>query len=426
MSYWHGVLWSLAAACAHTAVDVSRKYGSTRIPPGELVALVAVFDAVIATTAVGLVEGYSGVDYNEPEQFLVLVFASSSLGLLAKYMYQKALHIAPLSLTVPYLAFTPALLVIVAFILMGEVPTTMGLFGVTIVTLSGYLLGLKAGSPAGQPGSPSKERTPDIPSHFPWQQQQHQQQMKVPEAKTVWALTFYKDRQLSLNRDFPHQMQQQQQQQQQQSQQQSSPARHLITVEAPYETTTTTTSSSSNSSRRLLLQPNSIKQKPGLLHTFTSPPPRLGPIIVLAVAAIWSVTASLDKMGIMAAPSTSTYFVAQRLIIGAAGLTYLLLFSRPSFRYCYSHFGLLCSISLAEQAAVIFFLLAIDNLLVSYVVAIKRTNVLLSTLLACLVFKERVANRLPFILAMLVGCLIIVLQPGHENLHHSHHTKHFL
>jgi drug/metabolite transporter (DMT)-like permease len=417
MSYWHGVLWSVAAACAHTAVDVLRKYGSGRIPPGDIVALVAVFDAVIATTAVGLVEGYS-MDFADPELFLCLVFASSLLGLLAKYMYQKALHIAPLSLTVPYLAFTPALLVVVAFLFLGEVPTTMGLFGVSIVTLSGYLLGLKCGPPAVPPGSPSKERAPDMPSHFPWQQQQ----LKVAEAKTVWALTFYKDRQYALKSELQHQKQFQEQQQQQQP----SPGRHLITVEAPYDTTTNSTNSSSSSTRRPLLQPSSIKQRPGLPLNLTPPPQRLGPVMILAVAAVWSVTASLDKMGTMAAPSTSIYFVTQRVIIGAAGFTYLLLFSRPSFKYCCSHFGLLCSISLAEQAAVGFFLLAIKDLLVSYVVAIKRINALLSTLLACVLFKERVAHRLPYILGMIVGCLIIVLQPGHEFLHHSHHTKHFL
>jgi drug/metabolite transporter (DMT)-like permease len=58
-------------------------------------------------------------------------------------------------------------------------------------------------------------------------------------------------------------------------------------------------------------------------------------------------------------------------------------------------------------------------------VAIKRINVLLSTLLGCLLFNERVGRRIPAICCMLVGMLLIVLQPGHEALHqhHSHTTR---
>lgn len=59
---------------------------------------------------------------------------------------------------------------------------------------------------------------------------------------------------------------------------------------------------------------------------------------------------------------------------------------------------------------------------VSYMVAIKRINVLLSTLVGCVLFNERVGRRMPYILLMLLGMLLIVLQPGHEVLHHNHHT----
>ena len=61
---------------------------------------------------------------------------------------------------------------------------------------------------------------------------------------------------------------------------------------------------------------------------------------------------------------------------------------------------------------------------VSYMVAIKRINVLLSTLVGLVMFKERIGRRMPYIVLMLLGMLLIVLQPGHEALHHSHHTRH--
>jgi hypothetical protein len=57
-------------------------------------------------------------------------------------------------------------------------------------------------------------------------------------------------------------------------------------------------------------------------------------------------------------------------------------------------------------------------------VAIKRISVLLSTLTGCLLFRERVAGRMPYICLMLLGMLLIVLQPGHEALHTASHHPH--
>jgi hypothetical protein len=41
-----------------------------------------------------------------------------------------------------------------------------------------------------------------------------------------------------------------------------------------------------------------------------------------------------------------------------------------------------------------------------------------------LALQEQVGKRIPYIMLMLSGMLLIVLQPGHEGLHHSHHTRH--
>lgn len=116
--------------------------------------------------------------------------------------------------------------------------------------------------------------------------------------------------------------------------------------------------------------------------------PKAAPAIVLAAAFLYSVTASLDKVGIAAAQfSLTAYFMAQRVLVGAVGLLYLLCFSRAALRHVTRDFVLLLAISLVEQGSVIVYLLAIENILVSYVVAIKRVNVLLSTLVGCFLFK---------------------------------------
>lgn len=53
---------------------------------------------------------------------------------------------------------------------------------------------------------------------------------------------------------------------------------------------------------------------------------------------------------------------------------------------------------------------AIKYILVSYVVAIKRMNVLLSVAVGGLVFKESVLRRLPYVLLMLSGMFLIVIE----------------
>ncbi len=121
MGFGLGVAWSLAGACAHTGIDALRKLGSGRIWPADLVALVAVFDAVISVVFVTVFEGWQPLQVQHPQKFTTVMLCSSGLLLLSKLMYQKALHVAPLSLTVPYLSFTPAILVLVAYVLVGEV-----------------------------------------------------------------------------------------------------------------------------------------------------------------------------------------------------------------------------------------------------------------------------------------------------------------
>jgi hypothetical protein len=144
-----------------------------------------------------------------------------------------------------------------------------------------------------------------------------------------------------------------------------------------------------------------------------------GCLAMLAVAGLSSVTAALDKLGVVSASSISVYFATQRLCIGLACLAYLLARARGAFAHFRSSGGLLLAISALELAAVVLFLKALEYLFVSYVVAIKRVNILLSVLVGGLVFRESVASRLPYVLAMLAGMLLIVAEPGHHRLHSS-------
>jgi drug/metabolite transporter (DMT)-like permease len=58
----------------------------------------------------------------------------------ASLMYQTALHSSPLSLCVPFLAFTPVFLLGLAWIFLKEVPTPLGILGVVLVTAGAFFI----------------------------------------------------------------------------------------------------------------------------------------------------------------------------------------------------------------------------------------------------------------------------------------------
>ncbi|MEW6410170.1 MAG: DMT family transporter [Nitrospirota bacterium] len=61
----------------------------------------------------------------------------------AKIMYIKAIKASPLSLTIPFLAFTPVFLILTSFIFLGEIPNLYGVIGILLVVAGGYTLNIQ-------------------------------------------------------------------------------------------------------------------------------------------------------------------------------------------------------------------------------------------------------------------------------------------
>eukprot|EP00252_Welwitschia_mirabilis_P013490 TRINITY_DN2966_c0_g1_i2.p1 TRINITY_DN2966_c0_g1~~TRINITY_DN2966_c0_g1_i2.p1 ORF type:complete len:226 (+),score=23.10 TRINITY_DN2966_c0_g1_i2:449-1126(+) len=143
---WEGFIFAAGAAVGHSCIDVSRKMAAQYLSPAELIALVGILDAILLSAIVaffgsnpqiGSLETlFSTGDTNLAKLFVI----SGGLKVMAGYMYQKALHVSPMSVTVPYLAFTPVMLVFTSYFLMNEAPSFRGLLGVVVVTIGGYLL----------------------------------------------------------------------------------------------------------------------------------------------------------------------------------------------------------------------------------------------------------------------------------------------
>jgi drug/metabolite transporter (DMT)-like permease len=74
------------------------------------------------------------------QTFWVVIVALVPLEILAVCLYMRALQISPLSLTVPFLALTPAFTLASSLVLVGEFPDRSGLAGILLIVLGAYLL----------------------------------------------------------------------------------------------------------------------------------------------------------------------------------------------------------------------------------------------------------------------------------------------
>ena len=70
---------------------------------------------------------------------------SIPLNLISFLMYMHAIRISPLSLTVPFLAFTPAFVILTGYVFLGEVISLWGNLGIIMICLGGYTLNIEPG-----------------------------------------------------------------------------------------------------------------------------------------------------------------------------------------------------------------------------------------------------------------------------------------
>ena len=72
--------------------------------------------------------------------FWVIALILVPLEIVALFLYVKAVQQSPLSLTLPFLAFTPLFLIPISYFLLGELPTIIGIFGIVLIVAGSYAL----------------------------------------------------------------------------------------------------------------------------------------------------------------------------------------------------------------------------------------------------------------------------------------------
>lgn len=119
--------------------DPLRKYMTKYMEPFALVATRGLIQAPLFCVWAFIDNGWKF-----PSQlnhlFWISVCISGTINIITSYLYNRSIQISTLSATVPFLSFTPAFLLVVGFLVLGEVPSFWGVVGILIAVMGGFWL----------------------------------------------------------------------------------------------------------------------------------------------------------------------------------------------------------------------------------------------------------------------------------------------
>lgn len=128
---------ALLSAFSLASSDAVTKRHLSSLRAGELVFARFVWTALLLTPALFLAPSL-----HLPLAFWAMIAVAVPLELLAMAMYMSAIRENPLSLTLPYLAFTPAITVVTGYLILGETVSARGVAGIALVVAGAWLLNL--------------------------------------------------------------------------------------------------------------------------------------------------------------------------------------------------------------------------------------------------------------------------------------------
>ena len=128
---------SLLAALASATSDALLKRGFVHLSPFGMGAIRLAYTLPWLAAALLFIE-WPAVD----RTFFLAIACGLPLEILALLCYMRAIKVSPLSLTLPFLAFTPAFLVVSGRIILGETLTWRGILGIALIVAGSYCLHL--------------------------------------------------------------------------------------------------------------------------------------------------------------------------------------------------------------------------------------------------------------------------------------------
>jgi len=138
ISNFHWVILALLAAFLESLKDLSSK-SSVRMLSPQLAGLAASAVPIpVLLASLLLTPSWPAVDSG----FFLALALSGSMNVLGMFHFMRALQESELSLTIPFIAFTPIFLLVTSPILVGDVPTGQDLLGILCIVGGAYILHL--------------------------------------------------------------------------------------------------------------------------------------------------------------------------------------------------------------------------------------------------------------------------------------------
>ena len=128
--------FSLLAAISESLKDLCSKHGLRTVSP-QLAACVA-----SATPIPILLITLFATDSFPPlgSKYLPALAIGGALNILALFQFMRALQSSEMSLSIPFVSFTPIFLLITSPLLVGEVPNPQDIVGIVFIVIGAYLL----------------------------------------------------------------------------------------------------------------------------------------------------------------------------------------------------------------------------------------------------------------------------------------------
>jgi drug/metabolite transporter (DMT)-like permease len=134
------MLWlplSLVAAFSLATVDAFTKKFFSDLSPYEMAMIRLIY------TLPWLIVSLFFIPLVKPDPTYFIAIASAApIEICALYCYMKAIKVSPLSLTLPFLAFTPAFIILTGWIVLGEKLNLMGIIGIILIVTGSYCLNI--------------------------------------------------------------------------------------------------------------------------------------------------------------------------------------------------------------------------------------------------------------------------------------------
>lgn len=133
------ILFAFLSAIFHASTQVLSKYNlSKKLKPESIVT--AQFGLALPFLFIFMLfrEPYISNHYI----FWLSLFISGTLNVYSTFLVMKDLKVSPISLSIPFLSFTPIFILFIDIALKGKVPNTLGIIGVITIVAGSYLINI--------------------------------------------------------------------------------------------------------------------------------------------------------------------------------------------------------------------------------------------------------------------------------------------